>query len=67
MIHDVISAVDMGTPILVREIPFVNGEDDDVEVFEEKVHRVEWDAVIDGVQMAMEQVKDEKEKIGNTG
>ena len=57
MIHNVISAVDMGKPILVREIPFVKGEDEDVEVFEEKVHRVEWGAVIDGVQMAMEEVR----------
>lgn len=56
MIHNVISDVDMGKPILVREIPFISGEDDDVEAFEQKVHHVEWGAVIGGVRLAMEEV-----------
>lgn len=57
MIHNVISEVDMGAPILVREIPFVKGVDDDLAGFEQKVHEVEWGAVIDGVRIAIEEVQ----------
>ncbi|KAI5304285.1 hypothetical protein KEM56_006666 [Ascosphaera pollenicola] len=60
IIHDVIAEVDMGEPLLVREIPFVEGEDDDVEVFEEKVHSVEWKIVPEGVKLAVQQVKSAK-------
>ncbi|KAJ5368617.1 Phosphoribosylglycinamide formyltransferase [Penicillium cataractarum] len=53
MIHDVISEVDMGQPILVREIPFVKGQDEDLEVFEKRVHEIEWGTVIEGVGMVL--------------
>lgn len=58
MIHEVISEVDMGRPLLVREIPFVQGRDEDLEGFEKRVHEVEWGAVIDGVRMVIEQVRE---------
>lgn len=57
MIHHVISEVDMGKPILVREIPFVKGVDEDLEAFEEKVHSVEWGAVVDGVNIAIRELR----------
>lgn len=57
MIHNVISEVDMGEPILVREIPFVKGEDEDLHVFEKKVHEIEWGVVIEGVQLAIDEIK----------
>ncbi|PLB48005.1 putative phosphoribosylglycinamide formyltransferase [Aspergillus steynii IBT 23096] len=57
MIHNVISEVDMGKPILVREIPFVKGEDEDLEKFEEKVHRIEWEVVIEGVQLTIKEIR----------
>lgn len=57
MIHNVISEVDMGKPILVREIPFVKGEDEDLEKFEEKVHRIEWGVVIEGVQLTIKEIR----------
>ncbi|RJE17799.1 phosphoribosylglycinamide formyltransferase [Aspergillus sclerotialis] len=60
MIHNVISEVDMGSPILVREIPFVKGVDEDLAAFEQKVHEVEWGAVIDGVRTAIDEVKGAK-------
>lgn len=60
MIHDVIAEVDMGEPLLVREIPFVEGEDDDVEKFEEKVHSTEWKIVPEGVALAVKQVQENK-------
>lgn len=61
MIHNVISEVDMGKPILVREIPFVKGVDEDLEKFEQKVHEVEWGAVIEGIEIAISQLKGEKQ------
>lgn len=57
MIHDVISEVDMGQPILVREIPFVKGQDEDLEVFEKRVHEIEWGTVIEGVRMVIEELQ----------
>lgn len=62
MIHNVISEVDMGKPILVREIPFVKGVDEDLEKFEQRVHEIEWGAVIDGIQLAIGELKSEKTK-----
>lgn len=53
MIHKVIAEVDMGTPILVREIPFLSNEDDDLEAFEQRVHRIEWDVVVEGTGIAL--------------
>ena len=47
----------MGQPILVREIPFVKGEDEDLDVFEKKVHEIEWGVVIEGVQLAIDEIK----------
>ncbi|KAL1976847.1 hypothetical protein VTN31DRAFT_3129 [Thermomyces dupontii] len=56
MIHHVISEVDMGQPVLVREIPFVKGEDDDLMSFEQKVHQVEWGAVVEGVGIVIREI-----------
>ena len=57
MIHNVISEVDMGKPILVREIPFVKGVDEDLHAFEQKVHEIEWGVVIEGVQLAINEIR----------
>jgi phosphoribosylglycinamide formyltransferase len=62
MIHKVISEVDMGEPILVKEIPFVKGVDEDLDVFEKKVHEVEWGAVIEGVDIAIREVQEGKSR-----
>ncbi|KAI2787617.1 Phosphoribosylglycinamide formyltransferase [Penicillium oxalicum] len=57
MIHNVISEVDMGQPVLVREIPFVKGQDEDVEVFEKRVHEIEWGTVVEGMKMVLEELQ----------
>ncbi|KAL2834420.1 formyl transferase-domain-containing protein [Aspergillus cavernicola] len=57
MIHNVISEVDMGKPILVREIPFVKGVDEDLHAFEQKVHEIEWGVVIEGIQKTAEEIR----------
>jgi len=41
MIHVVASEVDMGEPILVEEIPYVTGVDEDLKKLEERIHQVE--------------------------
>ncbi|KAJ5890279.1 hypothetical protein N7504_011089 [Penicillium tannophilum] len=56
MIHDVISEVDMGHPILVREIPFRKGQDEDLEAFGKRVHETEWVTVIEGVGMVLKEL-----------
>lgn len=65
MIHDVISEVDMGNPILVREIPFREGLDEDLDAFEKRVHEIEWETVIEGVQMVLKELVAQKEKQGS--
>ncbi|KAI5293872.1 hypothetical protein KEM52_005076 [Ascosphaera acerosa] len=58
MMHEVIAEVDMGKPLLVREIPFVKGDDDDVARFEEKVHETEWRIVPEGVALAVKRINE---------
>ncbi len=41
MIHVVANEIDMGEPILVEEIPFITGVDEDLKKLEERIHRVE--------------------------
>jgi len=60
MIHHVILEVDEGEPILVREIPFVRGEDEDLEAFETKLHGVEWEAIVEGTRRAIEELERNK-------
>ncbi|CEL01389.1 Putative Phosphoribosylglycinamide formyltransferase (Eurofung) [Aspergillus calidoustus] len=57
MIHNVISEVDMGKPILVREIRFVKGADEDLHAFEQKVHEIEWGIVIEGIQKTIDEIR----------
>lgn len=61
MIHDVISEVDMGNPILVREIPFRKGEDENLERFEMRVHEIEWGTVIEGLEMVQKELAARKQ------
>ncbi|KAJ5599655.1 hypothetical protein N7450_000722 [Penicillium hetheringtonii] len=61
MIHDVISEVDMGKPILVKEIPFQKGRDEDLEAFETWVHETEWGTVIEGVGMVLKELQAQKQ------
>lgn len=60
MIHKVISEVDMGAPILVQEIPFQNGIDDDIQALEERIHKIEWKAIVAGTGLAIKELRAEK-------
>lgn len=56
MIHRVISEVDMGAPILVQEIPFVKGIDEDLEALKQRIHEVEWKAIVSGTGLAIKEL-----------
>ncbi|KAK2738148.1 hypothetical protein FQN55_000768 [Onygenales sp. PD_40] len=56
MIHDVIAEVDLGQPILVKEIPFIKGVDEDISALEQRIHEVEHEAVIEGIRIAIRQI-----------
>lgn len=44
--------VDMGEPIVVKEIPFEEG-DRDLDVLTERVHRIEHEAIVEGTRIAL--------------
>ena len=58
MVHHVISEVDMGSPILVREVEIKKGES--VEELEERIHQVEWKIIVDGTKLAIEELQKKK-------
>ena len=58
MVHNVIAEVDMGEPLIVREIEFVDG--DTLESYEQRVHSVEWEVIIRGVEIALERIRAER-------
>ncbi|KAK2747495.1 hypothetical protein FQN57_001987 [Myotisia sp. PD_48] len=62
MIHKVIAEVDMGEPIVVREIPFIKGVDEDIDAFRDRVHAIEWEVVVEGTNKAIQQIREKKNK-----
>ena len=55
MVHNVTFEVDMGEPILVREVEFDPG--DTLQDLEQKIHRVEWEIIVEGTKMAIERIR----------
>ncbi|KMP04961.1 purine synthase [Coccidioides immitis RMSCC 2394] len=66
MIHKVIAEVDMGTPLLVREIPFIKGVDEDLEALEKRIHEIEWKVVVEGVQIAIDEIRGKNKSAGTS-
>lgn len=60
MIHKVIQQVDAGEPLLVKEIDIVKGET--VEEYEEKVHKCEHIAIVEGTNLALEEIRESKKQ-----
>ncbi|KAM5431220.1 Bifunctional purine biosynthetic protein ADE5,7 [Microsporum ferrugineum] len=58
MVHKVIAEVDMGEPILVREIPFIKGVDEDLEALKERIHKIEWEVVIEGINIMIKRMQE---------
>ena len=55
MVHRVIKEVDRGEPLIVREVPLEKGET--LEVFEERLHKTEWEVFVQGAAMVLEEVQ----------
>ncbi|KAI5831183.1 phosphoribosylglycinamide formyltransferase [Schizophyllum commune Tattone D] len=51
MVHRVIREVDRGEPLVVKEVPIEKGEP--LETFEERLHKVEWQAIVEGTAKAL--------------
>lgn len=67
LIHEVIREVDMGTPVIVEEIPFVKGEDEDLGKFEEKLHEREHGLIVEGTRIMVERIKGRRKGEGEGG
>lgn len=46
----------MGDPILVLEIPFVKGSDEDLESLKQRIHEIEWKAIVSGTNIAIKEL-----------
>ncbi|MCJ1467119.1 hypothetical protein MMC07_005741 [Pseudocyphellaria aurata] len=50
MSHKIISEFDTDASILVHEIPFQKGVDEDLKALEDSIHRIEWKATVTGTE-----------------
>jgi phosphoribosylglycinamide formyltransferase len=55
MIHHVISEVDMGEPIVTREISMKVGETE--EELEHRIHQMEWELIVEGTAKSLEGIR----------
>jgi len=51
MVHRVIKEVDRGEPLIVKEVPIE--ENDTLETFEERLHKVEWSIIVEATAKAL--------------
>ncbi|KAF9220111.1 phosphoribosylglycinamide formyltransferase [Gyrodon lividus] len=56
MVHRVIAEVDRGAPLIVREVEVSKGEDLKSD-YEPRMHRVEWEIIVEGTKMVLDEVK----------
>lgn len=54
MVHRVVKEVDRGEPVLVREVDILPGEP--IEVFEERLHSVEWKIIVEATAKVLDEV-----------
>lgn len=62
MIHHVIGAVDEGKPIVVKEVECRPGESESE--LSERIHQVEWKAVVEGVAIVLKELEDRRRNGG---
>ncbi|TFY64698.1 hypothetical protein EVG20_g5860 [Dentipellis fragilis] len=55
MVHRVVREVDRGEPLVVREVEIQKGEP--LEAFEERLHRAEWEIIVEGTRKALDEVR----------
>jgi phosphoribosylglycinamide formyltransferase len=53
MVHRVVKEVDRGEPLVVRTVEIHAGEP--LEAFEERLHKVEWQIIVEGARKALEE------------
>lgn len=58
MIHHVIGEVDMGDPIVVKEVECTKGEP--LSALEERIHKVEWEAIVEGVKKQLAVLEEQR-------
>ena len=54
MVHRVIKEVDRGEPLIVEQVEMNKGES--IEVFEERLHRVEWEILVQAAKKVLDDV-----------
>ena len=54
MVHRVIREVDRGAPVVVRDVSLEKGEP--IEVYEERLHAVEWEVIVEATRMVLDEV-----------
>ena len=59
MIHYVISEVDMGQPIVVKEVEIKEG--DTLQELEQRIHHIEWEAIVEGTRIVLESLRPTKD------
>lgn len=55
MVHRVVKEVDRGAPVLVREVPFQEG--DTLESFETRLHAAEWEVIVEATRTVLADLK----------
>lgn len=55
MVHRVVKEVDRGEPVVVREVPMEKGEP--IEVFEKRLHTVEWEIIVLATAKVLEEMR----------
>ncbi|RMD43871.1 hypothetical protein DV735_g1224, partial [Chaetothyriales sp. CBS 134920] len=62
MVHHVISEVDAGEPIVVAPVEMRAGES--LAELEERIHQVEWKAIVEGTEIVLNTLKDQRRRAG---
>ena len=62
MIHHVISEVDAGKPIVVKEVEIRQGELESE--LETRIHEVEWKAIVEGTGIVLKDLEDQRRREG---
>lgn len=60
MVHEVVKEVDRGQPLLVREVPFEEG--DTLADIEERIHAVEHKIIVEATKQALQDLKQQKSR-----
>ncbi|KAI4187279.1 MAG: hypothetical protein L6R41_002915 [Letrouitia leprolyta] len=55
MVHYVIAEIDAGEPLVIKELPIDSGES--LAQLEDRMHHLEWQAIVEGVQLAIQNLQ----------